>query len=238
MTQNILITGASGDIGHAIARELAERRYQLILHYHTNKNRIMAMMDELPQESILSIIQANLETDTGLDKLIADIAFPVDGIVFANGQAYVSLLQDTPDNIMSDMYMQHIKTPWKVTKKFLPEMIRKQSGRILLITSIWGERGSSNEVIYSSAKGAQNSFIKALAKEVTASGVFVNGVSPGYIDTKMNTHLSGEEVRAVIDSIPMGRAGKSSDVADVVCFLMEQETTYMNGEIIHVNGGW
>lgn len=238
MTKNILIIGASGDIGYAIAKKLVAHGYKLMLHYHTNKNRIMSMMNEFPHESILSYTQANLDTDAGLDKFLGELVFPVDGIVFANGQGHFGLLQDTPDNIMDEMLIQHIKTPWKVTKRLLPGMVQKQAGRILFISSIWGERGSSNEVIYSSVKGAQNSFIKALAKEVAASGIFVNGISPGFIDTKMNAHLTEEEIQSVTDMIPMKRVGQPEEVADAACFLMNEGTTYINGEIINVNGGW
>src|SRR5699024_4053433 len=118
------------------------------------------------------------------------------------------------DQSREEMLMQHVKAPWKITKTLLPMMLEKQSGRIVFITSIWGERGASHEVLYSSVKGAQNSFIKALAKEVAASGVYVNGISPGFIATKMNAHLSEEETQAVIDTIPMERAGKPEEIAE------------------------
>ncbi|HLQ70448.1 MAG TPA: SDR family oxidoreductase [Bacillota bacterium] len=235
---NILIIGSSGDIGCAIARKLAFDGYQLILHYHTNEQKMTKMLQTFPEESILAIIQANLESDSSMDTFLNDIVFPVDGIVFAGGQGYIGLLQNTPYHVMDDMFMQHVKAPWKISKKFLPMMIKNRSGRIVLITSIWGELGASNEVVYSSVKGAQNSFVKALAKEVASCGVYVNGVSPGFIATKMNGHLSKEETQAIMERIPMQRAGKPSEVADAVCFLMDERTTYINGEIINVNGGW
>lgn len=238
MTKNILIIGSSGDIGYAIAKKLATRGYQLILHYNTNKMKVTEMIKTFPEESIIAITQANLETEAGLNKLLGEISFPVDGIVFASGRESFGLLQETTDDKMDEMLMQHVKAPWKITKSLLPMMVQKQAGRIVFITSIWGERGASNEVVYSSVKGAQNSFIKALAKEVAASGVYVNGISPGFIATKMNAHLSKEETQSVIDSIPMQRAGKPEEIADAVSFLMDGNTTYINGEIIHVNGGW
>ena len=107
-----------------------------------------------------------------------------------------------------------------------------------MITSIWGNVGASYEVIYSSVKGAQNSFVKALAKEVAPSGISVNGISPGYIETKMNSHLSEEERQAIIDEIPMSRAGLPSEIAYTVSFLLDDRSTYIQGEIINMNGGW
>lgn len=238
MKKNILVIGSSGDIGCAITKKLALDGYQLILHYHTNKARIENMIQTLPDESILTAIQANLENDEGLHELLRNIVFPVHGIIFANGKEYYGLMQDTTDETMNKMLMQHVKVPWKITKHLLPMMLEKQAGRIVLITSIWGERGASNEVVYSSVKGAQNSFVKALAKEVAASGIYVNGVSPGLIATKMNRHLPEEETQALVDLIPMERAGKPGEVADAVRFLIDERTTYINGEIIRVNGGW
>src|SRR5690625_2842246 len=94
---------------------------------------------------------------------------------------------------MEDMVTLHVKSPWILTQKLLPAMIKRRSGKIIFITSIWGNTGASNEVIYSSVKGAQNSFVKALAKEVGPNGISVNAVSPGFIDTKMNQHLLEDE---------------------------------------------
>src|SRR5699024_2315016 len=102
----------------------------------------------------------------------------------------------------------------------------------------WGDVGASNEVIYSSVKGAQNSFVKALAKEVAPSGISVNAISPGYVDTKMNSHLDEDEKNAILSDIPMNRAGSPADVANAVSFLLDDRSNYIQGEIIHLTGGW
>lgn len=108
----------------------------------------------------------------------------------------------------------------------------------MLITSIWGSVGASNEVMYSSVKGAQNSFVKALAKEVAPSGVSVNAISPGFIETKMNGHLSPVEKDSIMAQIPMNRAGKPEEIAHTVRFLIDEKSNYIQGEIIEINGGW
>src|SRR5690625_2725468 len=117
-------------------------------------------------------------------------------------------------------------------------MIILKSVKIVFITSIWGHVGASFEVVYSTVKGAQNSFVKSLAKEVGPNGISVNGVSPGFIDTKMNQHLLQEEKAAIISDIPLNRAGLATDVSHTVLFLLDDKANYIQGEIVHITGGW
>ncbi|MEC5422627.1 SDR family oxidoreductase [Virgibacillus sp. C22-A2] len=238
MGKNVLIIGASGDIGIAIAKRLAEAGYHLILHYNKNKEAITAFRETVDKECILTVHQADLSSEAETKKLLLQLTLPVDHIVFASGSAHFGLFQDTTEQMMNDMLGLHVKAPWMITKYLLSRMIRQQSGNIVFITSIWGEQGASNEVIYSSVKGAQNSFVKALAKEVAPSGISVNAVSPGYMDTKMNNHLEEQDKQAILNEIPMKRSGKPSEVAHAVYFLLESKSNYIQGEIINMTGGW
>ncbi|WP_339227773.1 SDR family oxidoreductase [Oceanobacillus sp. FSL K6-2867] len=238
MGKNILIIGASGDIGYAIAERLALDGYRLLLHYHKNRTGIDLLRERLTNESVLAVIQADLSNQDEIKHFLTKLVFPVDGIIFAGGTAYYGLLQDTSEEAMDTLLALHVKAPWMITKHLLPPMIASRKGNIIMITSIWGNVGASYEVIYSSVKGAQNSFIKALAKEVAPSGISVNGISPGYIETKMNHHLTEEEKQAIIDEIPMSRAGQPSEVAQTVSFLLDERSAYIQGEIININGGW
>lgn len=238
MGKNVLIIGASGDIGMAVAERLANDGHHLLLHYHQNKSSMNALSDLLGKESILSILQADLRHPSGTNKLLQQLVFPIDYIIFASGNAHLGLFQDTAESIMDDMLSLHVKAPWMITKQLLPEMIQRRSGKIIFITSIWGERGASYEVVYSSVKGAQNSFVKSLAKEVAASGISVNAISPGYIETKMNGHLQEQDKAALIAEIPANRAGLPVDIAHAVQFLLDNQSTYIQGEILHVDGAW
>ncbi|HLS09574.1 elongation factor P 5-aminopentanone reductase [Lentibacillus sp.] len=238
MGKNVLIIGASGDIGTSIAKRLARDGWQLMLHYNQNKQAMETNRLRLNNESILMEIQADLSEETGINRLLNELVFPVDGIVFAGGKAHFGLFQDTDEQVMDFMLTLHVKAPWMITKHLIPAMIREKQGRIVFITSVWGEAGAGNEVIYSSVKGAQNSFVKALAKEAAPSGIAVNAVSPGFIDTKMNQHLQAEEKATIIDAIPANRPGTAEDVANTVSFLMNGQSDYIHGEIIHVSGGW
>lgn len=237
MGKNVLIIGASGDIGSAIASQLGEEGYTLLLHYHQNKTAIEEIQRRLPSDAILDTVQADLTSDKGIKNLLSQIYYPIDSIVFASGVAYYGIFQDTPDNIMDEIISIHVKAPFSIVKEILPEMIQKKSGNIILISSIWGEVGASHEVVYSAVKGAQNSFVKALAKEVGPSGVSINAVSPGFIDTKMNP-LSDEEKGILVDDIPLNRAGSTQDVANAVSFLLSDKAGYIHGEILRVAGGW
>lgn len=235
MKKNVLVLGASGDIGSAISKQLASEGYSLLLHYNRNKTAMEQLVTTIDEERILQIVQADLTLSSSVHKLCEEVVFPVDAIIYVSGMAQFGLFHDTSETEMDAMLHLHVKAPWLVTKHFLPDMIRRQTGKIIFITSIWGNVGASNEVIYSSVKGAQNSFAKALAKEVGPSGISVNAVSPGFIDTKMNEHIEKE---AIISQIPLHRAGLTSEVAHTVSFLMDEKANYIQGEIINIAGGW
>ena len=117
-------------------------------------------------------------------------------------------------------------------------MVHNKWGRIINISSVWGQVGASCEVAYSSSKAALIGFTKALAKELAPSGITVNCVCPGSIDTKMNSHLSQDELRAICEEIPVGRMGKPNEVAHAVAFLAHEDAAYITGETLSVNGGW
>ncbi|MFD1412922.1 elongation factor P 5-aminopentanone reductase [Oceanobacillus jeddahense] len=237
MNETVLLIGASGDIGSAIAKKLINNGYQLILHYHSNQASIKSLIEADNQNAILAFYQANLANEAEVEAFIQAVAFPVDSIVFAGGHAYYGLFQDMKTEEMDDLLQVHVKSPWLIVHHFLPGMIRRKRGNILFVTSIWGHYGASNEVVYSSVKGAQNIFVKALAKEVALSNIRVNAVSPGFIDTKMNHHLSVEEANAFIDEIPANRAGRPEEVANAISYLLGEDSSYIQGEIIHINGG-
>src|SRR5699024_4267465 len=188
MNKNALILGASGDIGNAIAIDLANQGYNLILHYHKSHHTIERLQYMLREDAILQTVQADLADSQSVHKLCDEIAYAVHAIVFVSGTAHYGLFQDATEVEMDEMIQIHVKSPWLITHHFLPQMIREQFGQIILITSIWGNVGASNEVMYSSVKGAQNSYVRELEKEVGMSVNSVNAVSPGFIDTKMIYH--------------------------------------------------
>lgn len=238
MSRNVLIIGASGDIGIAICKRLADDGYNLLLHYHKNKTAIEEMREHIAEEVILTDIRADLSSEADLKGLLQRLDFHIDAIIFASGTANYGLFQDVTEPTLDKMLSLHIKAPLLITQQLLPQMIQRKSGNIIFITSIWGNVGASYEVIYSTVKGAQNSFVRALAKEVSLSGISVNAISPGFIDTKMNGHLLSTEKTAILADIPMNRAGKPSEIAHTVSFLLDKQSSYIQGEVINITGGW
>ncbi|WP_138414723.1 elongation factor P 5-aminopentanone reductase [Aquibacillus sediminis] len=238
MRTSCLIIGASGEIGQAIAHRLVTEGYDVLLHYHRNEAEIKKLVSQLPEESLLGVVKGDLSTNEGIHTFINQFNFPIENIVFTSGQSDYGLFQDTSETLMDEMIALHVKAPWMITKHVIPDMVRNQSGNIILVTSIWGEVGASCEVVYSSVKGAQNTFVKALAKELAGSGISVNAVSPGFIDTKMNHNLSEIEKNDIISQIPINRAGKPNEVAHVVAFLLDERSKYIQGEIVNVTGSW
>ncbi|MDY0396426.1 SDR family oxidoreductase [Virgibacillus halophilus] len=186
---------------------------------------------------MLLVVQADLRRQNAVENMLKQIVFPVDHIVFASGQASYGLFQETSEEQMDEMLAVHVKAPWLITQGLLAPMIKNKSGSIIFISSIWGDIGASGEVIYSAVKGAQNSFVKALAKELGPSNVSVNAISPGFIHTKMNNHLDKEEKQAVISEIPLNRAGDPTEIANLTDFLLSGKSAYIQGTVIRINGG-
>ncbi|PAD40123.1 SDR family oxidoreductase [Terribacillus sp. 7520-G] len=237
MDKVIFITGASGAIGSACARQLAGEGHQLLLHYNRNEQAMEELCRDIP-ESVLGTIRADLTTEQGLSELLGFLSFPIDQLVYAGGMAHYGMFQDMTNDEMDDLLAVHVKAPWRISRHVLPSMLTRRNGAIVIISSIWGERGASFEVAYSSVKAAQIGFVKGLAKEVGTSGVRVNAVTPGAIDTAMNSQLSPEEKLRITEDIPMDRFGKASEVADAVSYLLSDKASYVNGHALEVNGGW
>jgi 3-oxoacyl-[acyl-carrier protein] reductase len=232
-----LITGASGGIGTSIARQLAADGYGLLLHYNRRREPVEKLKKELAATHVVPI-QADLAAEDGVDVLLSQINRPIDVIVYNSGNSYYGLITDMSDELVKSMVQLHVTSPILLTKKLLPPMIANKHGNIVIVSSIWGLTGAACEVVYSMVKGGQNAFVKALAKELAPSGIRVNAVAPGAIDTDMLRIFSKEDLQAIADDIPIGRLGTADEVAKTVSFLISEAASYITGQIISVNGGW
>lgn len=234
------ITGASGGIGGAIAERLAMEGYHLLLHYNTNKQRAEDLATHITKKYNVScqLFYGDFSHAEVTVKEINKLAVSPEILVLNSGTSSVGLFTDISVNQLQMELTTGITTPLLIAQSFLPAMIRKKSGKIIVISSIWGLTGASCEVVYSTIKGGLNTFVKALAKEVAPSNVQVNGVAPGAVATSMLGHYTQEELADIVEEIPAGRLGTPEDVANAVSFLVSKESNYINGQIISVNGAW
>ena len=233
-----LITGASGGIGRAIALRMAAEGWNLYLHYHRNERGVNSLLEELkPFQIKTKVIQADLSKDGGHQYILKEIDL-IDTIILNSGDSHFGLITDISDERAKQMVTLHTTSPFLLTKGLVPKLIQKKEGNIIAITSIWGEVGASCEVLYSMVKGGQNSFVKALAKELAPSGIRVNAVSPGAIATPMLERFDSDELYDLKEEIPMGRLGLPEEIAGVVSFILSKDSSYITGQVISVNGGW
>jgi 3-oxoacyl-[acyl-carrier protein] reductase len=238
MKKYVLVTGASGGIGSAIAMKLAEEGYHLYLHYYQGDTQILALIENLNKYQGEYIpIQGDLSHTSDIGKVCSSI-MSLDAIVHCSGFTHYGLFTDIHDGDMEKLMNVHITSPLLLTKMLLPKLLAKRKGNIIFISSIWGQTGAACEVVYSTVKGAQNAFVKALSKEVALNGIRVNAIAPGAIETRMNNHFTGEELSLLQEEIPMGRLGKPEEVANGVSFLLGDNASYITGQVIAINGGW
>jgi 3-oxoacyl-[acyl-carrier protein] reductase len=148
------------------------------------------------------------------------------------------LAEDVTEQEWERMIGLHLRSSFFLSQMVLPFMKRIGFGRIINVSSVWGEVGAANEVVYSTVKGGLNAMTKALAKEVASAGITVNAVAPGAIETAMNDHLTPEEKAGLSAQIPAGRLGTAQEVAALVQFLASEQAAYVNGQVIGVHGGW
>ncbi|MFC0271368.1 elongation factor P 5-aminopentanone reductase [Metabacillus herbersteinensis] len=239
MVKHALITGASGGIGSAIAKKLAVQGYNLYLHFNQNENALTNLTELLaPHDIEIYCVQADLSSKDGVQKLLSQINHTIDLLVLNSGNSFHGLVTDMEDVMVDEMVNLHITSPFQLTKNLIPKMVTQKQGNIIVISSIWGLVGASCEVLYSMVKGGQNAFVKALAKELAPSKIRVNAIAPGVIQTPMMAQFSEEELENLQEEIPMGRLGTPEEIASTVSFLASEDSSYITGQIISVNGGW
>lgn len=237
-TKYAFVTGASGEIGQAICIALAKAGWNLYLHYYQNRQAVEDIVPQLQAENIdVILIQADFDDFSSL-KEIENQVFQVDAFIHAAGHSHYALFQDTTDLDMTKLWNVHMYMPMRLIQIFIPKLMKSQQGRIVFISSIWGEIGASMEVVYSTVKGAQIAFCKALSQEVGLSGITVNVVTPGVVKTKMMDQFSLEEKEILRQEIPLKRFAKPEEIAETVEFLTSKKASYITGEVLRLNGGW
>ncbi len=242
MKKTVIITGASSGIGSAIAGAFALNGYNVVIGYNNSAESALALEKNL-------LAKGCKAASFGAD--VSDSAQAQDLISFAEknfggkfvlvnnaGIAQQKLFTDITDEDFDRMFNVNVKGVFNCSRAVLPLMIHEKWGRIINISSMWGVCGASCEVHYSASKAAVIGMTKALAKEVGPSGVTVNCIAPGLIDTPMNKNLDAETIFALCEETPVGRIGTPEDVARAVLFLADEASSFVTGQVLGVDGGF
>lgn len=238
----VLVTGASGGIGSSIAKRFASVGMKVVIHY---VNHLEAANETarscLSAGSQVLTVRADLRFEEEVlhmkDKLDNHGMMP-DILVNNAGITHYGPLAETTVEQWDEVINTNLRSAFLCSKIFMPYMISQKFGRIVNVSSVWGISGASCEVAYSASKGGMNAFTKALAKELAPSGITVNAVAPGAIDTEMMKQFDSAEIDTIQNDIPAGRFGKPDEIASLVYFIALPESGYITGQIISPNGGW
>lgn len=239
--KNILITGASGDIGSKIAKSLAGSGRRLFLQGFQGVKELDTLCDEI--SNINNCFTVPLICDISQPQSVKEMFDKIfsycnhlDVLVNNAGMSHIGLLQDMTDDEWRRIIDTNLSSAFFCCKSAIPGMISCGNGKIINISSIWGNVGVSCEVAYSASKGGVNSFTKALAKELAPCNIQVNAISCGVIDTKMNGFMNREEMEDLIETIPANRMGTAEECGKLVELLINAPE-YLTGQIITLDGG-
>ena len=234
--KTVLITGGSRGIGRACVELFAQKGWQVAFCYRKNE----AAADEVCSATGAASYRVDVTDSKAVADMVGDLQKRfghIDLLVNNVGVASQKLFTDITDEEWKDTFDVNINGAFYATRAVLPDMIKRKSGNIIFISSMWGVNGGSCEVHYSATKAALIGMTKALAKEVGPSGIRVNCVAPGVIETDMNAHLSEEDMAALAEDTPLCRIGKADEVARVVEFLAEDGSAFITGQVLSVDGG-
>ena len=238
--KTIIITGASGGIGGAIATSLAEKNTNLILTYNTHKKSVDELKKKLSTKCNVVVCKCNLANEEEVKTLVENTIKKfkeIDILVNCAGVSQFKQIQDISTEDYNLIMQNNFLSTLLATKYVSKNMISNKKGKIINISSMWGVVGASMESLYSASKGAINTLTLSLAKELGPSNINVNAVCPGLIDTKMNSTLTNEDKNSIIESTPLNRIGKPEDVANLVKFLISEKASFITGQIITIDGG-
>lgn len=237
--QTVLITGSSRGIGAEIASVLARENYNIVLNYEKNETEGKKVLNKIKKYNPnVILVKADIRNTDEVNSMFdeAEKNFGnVDILVNNAGIASTAFFQDISEDVWKDIFDVNVNGAYRCIKRAIPNMINQRFGKIIGISSIWGVTGSALEVHYSATKGAIIAMNKALAKELGYSGITVNTVAPGGVDTDMLKDVPKESIDAYCSEFPLGRLATTREIAETVKFLISNE--YITGEVINVNGG-
>lgn len=236
-----IVTGASRGIGAACAAELARNGFSVAVNYRVNKSAAESVVNAVSAAGGQAFaVKADVsvpEEVAAMFKAVKERFGSVSLLVNNAGISHIGLLQDMTDDEIRRQLEVNLMGAIVCSREAARQMIPRKSGSIINIASMWGEVGASCEAVYSACKAGIIGFTKALAKELGPSGIRVNCVSPGVIRTDMNSELTADTLRELEEETPLLRIGSPEDVAKAVAFLAREESSFITGQVLPVNGG-
>ena len=232
----VLITGASRGIGAAAARRFAAGGCRVVVNYNRSRAQAEALAEEIGGWAIQADVSDPAQVQNMVDNVL-DKFCQLDILVCNAGIAQQKLFGDLTDEDWRRMFAVNVDGVFYTIRAALPHFIHRKAGRIVTVSSMWGQVGGSCEVAYSAAKAAVIGLTKALAKEVGPSGITVNCVAPGVIATEMNANLDGETMAALAEETPLGVIGRPEDVAQAIWYLASDDAGFLTGQVLAPNGG-
>lgn len=240
MSKIILVTGGSNGIGADIVQTLAEDGNNVILNYNKSEQEAKKIQSDLKEKNIIiDIYKADVSNHIEVTKMInfcINKYHKIDVLINNAGISQIKLFTDITDIDWNTMIQTNLTSAFYTIKDTLPSMIHNKFGLIINISSIWGQIGASCEVHYSVSKAGLDAMTKSLAKELGPSNIRVNSIAPGIIDTKMNEHLSSEELEEIRQEIPLEKIGNPHSISKCIQWLINDD--YTTGQVIAINGGW
>ena len=238
-----MITGVSGAIGKATALEFLKNGYFVVGQFNQNEDAIAKFRAELSNlnlDDMFFAVKCDFNSEQQVELLVEKVKEDfkhLDVLVLNAGVDLYKQIGDTKNCEYDKVFNVNVKAPFILTKHFSKMMVERESGKILFVSSIWGEVGGSMESVYSASKSALIGFTKALAKELAPS-VNVNCVCPGVIDTPMNDRFTKEEKKELEDKTPLKRMGNTNEIASLIYFLCSEKASFITGQIITADGGF
>lgn len=241
MNKTAVVTGGAKGIGKSCVRRLCLDGFSVAIVYNTSENKANELCRELSEKGFTVLpVKCDVSKSEEVKKAVLEINSKLGDISVLVNNAGISLwglFDETTDEQWDKLIGVNLSGTFYFCREVLPQMIRRKYGRIINISSVWGQVGASCEVAYSASKAGVIGLTKALSQEAAPSGITVNCISPGVIDTDMMKRFSDEEKADICDCIPVGRMGLPDEVASAVAFLASEKNSYLTGQVIGVNGG-
>ncbi|HHX12195.1 MAG TPA: SDR family NAD(P)-dependent oxidoreductase [Clostridiales bacterium] len=239
--KTVLVTGASRGIGKSIAIKFAHEGYNVVITCLSNKELLLETKTIIESKGVSCLHFVGDMGDHQLVKelfeLIKDSFGSLDVLVNNAGLASIGMFTDLNPDDWNRIIKSNLTTVYNTCSLALPSMIHNKFGKIINISSVWGNVGASCEVAYSASKGGVNSFTKALAKELAPSNIQVNAIACGVINTDMNSILDQSDLESLVNEIPANRLGQAEEVAHLA-YQLTENNEYLTGQIISLDGGW